>query len=333
MIATHKPTQSHKTYNEAVILLNMGGPNTIFEVELFLKNMFNDSHILMIKNSIVRKIVASMIVNSRLEIAKKNYELIGSKSPITELTFELIKKLQELDSARYYTYAMRYTPPFSDAVIGELREKNITKITLFSMYPQYSYTTMLSSLRDFLSALKKQNYNPEIKVVESYADDSGFVESCVEKIEETKQNFSDFVLILSAHSIPYKLLSLGDPYKDEVEKSAESIKNALRAKNIHFKDIVISYQSKIGPIKWLTPSTIDIIKKYKDSKLMLYPIAFSIDNLETRYELDIEDRKLATNLGVKDYVLCSCPNQSTTFAKAIINLVNFKGKSITDAKI
>lgn len=315
------------------MLLNMGGPNNILEVEMFLRNMFNDPHILMIKNAFMRKIAANMIVSSRLEFAKRNYHLIGSKSPIVELTFKLIQKLQALDSTRFYTYAMRYTPPFSHSVVEELRAKNISKITLFSMYPQYSFTTILSSLRDFLGAMKAQDYAPEVKVIDSYPTESGFIESCVERILEANVDFKDFVLVLSAHSIPFKLLALGDPYKSEVEASAKAIKDALLAKGVEFKKIIISYQSKVGPIKWLSPSTIDMIRKYKDSKLLIYPIAFSIDNAETIYELDIQNRRIAENLGVKDYALCRCFNDLDLFAKTIIHLVSHKGKALNEARI
>lgn len=322
-----------KNPKEAVVLLNMGGPNNLFEVEVFLKNMFNDPLILTIKNSFIRKMVASMIVNSRIKIATNNYKHIGSKSPIVELTFNLIKKLQELDSMRFYTYAMRYTPPFSDFVIKELKEKNIDKITLFSMYPQYSNTTTLSSVRDFLQAAQRENYNPDIKIVENYPTDEGYINSCVEQIKKTNEDFSDFILFLSAHSIPKSMIDAGDLYEKEIKQSIEALKSALINNNIYFKEIQLTYQSKIGPIKWLEPNTIDMIKKYKNHNLMIFPIAFSIDNSETYYELEIENRHLAQTLGVKKYVVCKCLNDSTTFAKAIINLINLKGKNINEAKI
>ncbi len=323
-------------HDEAVVLLNMGGPNNLYEVELFLKNMFNDPLILSIKNNFIRKMVANMITNSRLETAKQNYKHIGSKSPLVELTFSLIQKLQELDSGRFYTYAMRYTPPFADMVIKELIDKNIKKITLFTMYPQYSRTTTLSSVRDFMNNVEKLNYKAEIKIVEDYPTDSGFIESCVEQIKEklTQHSLdsSEFILLLSAHSIPQSVINAGDPYQDDVEKTADSIKSALQNANLYFKNIQISYQSKLGPIKWLEPSTVDSIKRYKNEKIIIYPL-FSIDNLETDFELEIENRKLADSLGVRKYIVCKCPNNSTTFAKAIVNLINTKGKSINEAKM
>ncbi len=330
---TNNQKENQKVYKEAVVLLNMGGPNNLFEVEMFLKNMFNDPLILTIKNNFIRKMVASIITNKRLEVTKSNYKHIGDKSPLVELTFNLTKTLSVLDDSRFYTYAMRYTPPFSDLVIKELQEKNISKVILFSMYPHYSNTTTLSSIRDFLRAAKECNFNASIEVVENYPADSGFIESCIEKIKETKQNFSDFVLFLSAHSIPQKMIEQGDLYQREIEESAKALKEALIAQNIHFKDVIITYQSKLGPIKWLSPSTRDMIKKYRNENIMIYPLAFSIDNSETTYELEIENRGFAEGLGVSNYVICKCPNYSSTFAKAIINLIQTRRKDINEAKI
>lgn len=324
-------------YNEAVVLLNMGGPNSLYEVEVFLRNMFNDPLILRIKSKLIQKMVASMIINSRVEKVKSNYKHIGSKSPLVELTFALTQTLQELDSSRFYTYAMRYTPPFASLVAKDLQERGITKITLFTMYPQYSTTTTLSSVRDFMKALDEISYKAEVNIVENYPDDSGYIKSCVERIIEAKESFiegesfKDFILLLSTHSIPKSIVDSGDIYENEVHISANALKEELKRQNIAFKDIIISYQSKLGPTKWLEPSTTDMIKKYKKEKILIYPLAFSIDNYETIFELDIENRKLAKELGVERYIVCKCPNSSKSFAKAIIDLINLKGKSINEA--
>lgn len=324
---------------EAVVLLNMGGPNSLFEVELFLKNMFADPLILRIKSNLLRKFVGGMIINSRADKVRENFKTIGGKSPLAELTYTLTQKLSEIDNSRFYTYAMRYTPPFAKNVVADLQNRGIEKITLFSMYPQYSTTTTLSAVRDFLGALKAIDYNPKLEIVESYADDSEFIKACVEKIKEAKnnfaldENFSEFVLLLSTHSIPQTVVDSGDIYESEVKKSTEALKEALKAQNIHFKDIAICYQSKLGPVKWLSPSTRDLIKKYKDEKLIIYPLAFTIDNYETNFELEIDNRALADELGVPKYIVCKCPNFSLTFAKAIVSLVLKRRKDINEANL
>ena len=324
---------THANPSEAVVLLNMGGPNNLFEVETFLKNMFNDPLILTIKNPFIRKFTANMIVNSRLEFAQNIYKRIGSKSPLVELTFDLTKVLQDLDKSRFYTYAMRYTPPYSDSVIRDLMERNITKVTLFSMYPQFSTTTILSSMREFMRCVKELGYEAEINVVQDYPTHSGFIESCIEKIKEHDIDYSDYVLLLSAHSIPKRTSDNGDPYESKIKQSAAALEEGLKKHGICFKKIVICYQSKMGPVKWLEPTTTDMMSKHKDSSIMIYPIAFSIDNSETVYELEIENRALANRLGITDYIVCKCLNSSSTFARAIIDLVNLEGRSIYEANI
>lgn len=324
---------------EAVVLLNMGGANNLFEVELFLKNMFADPLILRIKSDFMRKIVANMIINGRVDKLKANYTAIGSKSPLVEITYNLTKILGEVDNSRFYTYAMRYTPPYAKNVVADLKERGIDKITLFTMYPQYSTTTTLSSVRDFLSALKENNYAPKVEIVENYADDLAFVKCCVERIKEAQSNFSsdesfsDFILLLSTHSIPKSVADSGDIYESEVAKSMEAIKSELQRQDIYFKDIVICYQSKVGPTKWLSPSTIDTIKKHRNEKLLIYPLAFTIDNYETEFELEIDNRKLADSFGVPKYIICKCPNATTNFAKAVVEIMLRRRKDINEAHI
>lgn len=331
--------KSTKETKEAVVLLNMGGANSLFEVELFLRNMFADPLILRIKNSFIRKIVANIIINARLDKLKANYQAIGSKSPLVEITYNLTQTLSKIDNSRFYTYAMRYTPPYARNVVADLKERGIQKITLFSMYPQYSTTTTLSSVRDFMCALKECDFAPKVEIVESYANDLGYVKSCVERVKEVQSNFSsdekfsDFVLLLSTHSIPQSVADSGDIYESEVQKSAEAIKNELNAQGIAFKDIVICYQSKVGPIKWLGPSTIDMIKKHRREKLVIYPLAFTIDNYETEFELEIDNRALADSLGVPKYIVCKCPNATISFANAIVGLILRKKKDINEASI
>ena len=332
--------ESHiESPKEAVVLLNMGGANNLFEVELFLKNMFADPLILRIKSDFMRKMVANMIINGRVDKLKANYTAIGSKSPLVEITYNLTKILGEVDNSRFYTYAMRYTPPYAKNVVADLKERGIDKIILFTMYPQYSTTTTLSSVRDFLNALKENNYAPKVEIIENYADDLAFVKCCVERIKEAQSNFddnesfSDFVLLLSTHSIPQSVVDSGDIYESEVAKSAEAIKAELIEQGICFKDIVICYQSKVGPTKWLSPSTIDTIKKYRNEKLIIYPLAFTIDNYETEFELEIDNRKLADSLGVPKYIVCKCPNATRNFAKAIVEIMLRKKKDINEAHI
>lgn len=313
-----------KHYKEAVILLNMGGPKDVGEVETFLKNMFNDFNILSIKNALIRKLVSKMIVRKIVHNVKKHYSFIGGKSPIIEYTEKLVAKLQSMDKSRLYTYAMNYTPPFAKDIIKKLKENNIENITLFSMYPQYSTTTTKSSIESVMKAIKKLKYNPKIKTVKRYYNDELYNKSVIESIKETlkDKNEKEYVLILSAHSVPKTVIEKGDTYQKECEDNLEILKNYLEKEGIIFKNIVLSYQSKIGPHKWLEPSTLETIELYKNDKIIIYPIAFTVDNSETAYELEIEYKNIALNeKKIKDFLICKCANDRESFAKSIIKLI------------
>ncbi|WP_275050991.1 ferrochelatase [Helicobacter jaachi] len=308
---------------QAVVLLNMGAPNSLFEVEIFLKNMFNDPFILGIKNNFLRKMLASFITNSRLEEAKKNYAQIGGKSPLMTHTVNLVKKLNALDSKRHYTFAMRYTPPFAYDVLDELQKNGTDSIILFSLYPQFSYTTIHSSILDAKDALQKLQFNPTLQEFSSYHTHTDYIECIVKSIKETlgTSNASDFVLLLSSHSLPQSRIDAGDPYQKHCKATAKALESALLAQNICFKEIALCYQSKIGRMKWLEPSTAQSIKKYKNEKIILFPLSFTLDNSETDFELSILYKNLAKQLNVPEYRVCKCFNDSEHFAQSIINII------------
>ena len=310
-----------------VLLLNMGGPTDIYGVESFLRNIFNDPLLLPIKNSIIRKLVGNLIVSKRLEIAKQNYKAIGGSSPMAAYTFSLTQKLNSLDSTRLYSYAMRYAAPFAKEALLEFQAKGINDIVLFSMYPQYSSTTIFSSLNDVYQNLKNiKDYKPRVRVIEQFYEYEPFYELIVDEIEKTLEsaNSKDFILILSAHSLPQSIVDKGDPYVDQCQKGKEIIQKICAKRGLEFSAIKLAYQSKVGPMKWIEPSTKQSIIESKDKNIIIYPLAFSIDNSETIYELGIQYAKLAKDLGISDYRVCACMNDSSAFAKMIIELIEAK---------
>lgn len=307
---------------QALVLLNMGGPNNLDEVPVFLKNMFNDPNILSIPNPI-RKFVAFMIVSARRNAAKSNYEAIGGKSPLPEITQRLVNKLQEKLPNLYVTCAMNYTPPFATEAIEALKNKNIQHIILFSMFPQYSTTTIKSSLEDFQKRCKKLDYSPEITVIDRYADHAAYNDALIASVQETlgDSDASEFELIFSAHGLPVKVIEKGDPYQKELEAQMEILKAKLGEKNLHFKDVHLAYQSKVGPMKWLEPSLEQKLESLQSKKVIIYPIAFTIDNSETDFELSIEYKELADEHGFEEYRVCKCLNDSDAFCQVIGELI------------
>jgi len=308
--------------SKALLLLNMGGPNSIEEVELFLKNMFADKHILTM-NPYFRKLIAYIIISKRLEDVKENYGLLGGKSPLPELTEKLITKLKgRLDMPVYA--AMRYVPPFADEALKVCQEKGVEELILFPMYPQYSTTTTLSSVEDVEMRCEALGYRPKIRVIDPYYDDYDYIEASVEKIIQAMEGKEsrEYDLLLSAHGLPLSIIKAGDPYQNQVEGNASAIKTYLAAKGIEFHDIKLVYQSKVGSSAWLEPNLVDVLRNPRHRKVLIFPLAFTLDNSETVFELDIEHREIAEKLKYEEYLVAECMNESDSFVDLIVKRVN-----------
>ncbi len=306
---------------KALVLLNMGGPNSLDEVELFLTNMFHDKNIITTKSNTLRSLISFMIVSTRKYEAQANYKKLGGKSPIVTYTKQLIEKLQLELKDTYVTYAMRYTPPFASDVVKKLKEKNIQEVLLLPLYPQYSTTTTKSSLEDFMEVVAPLNI--EVKSIKRFYKNRLYNELLVEKIEEQlkEKNSKEYELIFSAHSLPEKIVNKGDTYQKEIISHVALLKDILNEKGVYFKDIHIAYQSKLGPVKWLDPSLEEMLKALRSKKTIISPISFTLDNSETEYELSMEYKELADKLGFDDYLVAKCPNDSDKFIDVIKELV------------
>ena len=308
--------------SQALLLLNMGGPNNVEEVELFLRNMFADENIL-VMNPYLRKFVATIIINKRLDDVKENYKLLGGKSPLPALTEELIKKLDALLDMPVYA-AMRYVPPFADIALEKCKEEGVDELILFPMYPQYSTTTTYSSLEDIEQRCAVLGYDPKITLIDPYYDDYDYIEASVEKIVEAMEgkDTHDYDLLLSAHGLPVSIIQAGDPYQNQVEGNASAIRMYLHERGIKFNNIKLVYQSKVGSSDWLEPNLVDVLRNPRHRKVVIFPLAFTLDNSETIFELDIEHREIADKIKYDDYIVASCMNSSEKFVNLIVDRVS-----------
>ncbi len=305
-------------YKKALVLLNMGGPRNKEELEMFLRNMFNDKNILTMKSDLLRSMIASLIVFSRKNSAWENYAAIGGKSPINELTQQLIDKLQKSLPDIYVTQAMRYTPPFAAKCVEQIKQKGIKEVILLPLYPQYSTTTTKSSVEDF-EAIAKEAFS--IRVIDPFYKNDTYNSAIIDEICSKVDNPHEYNLIFSAHGLPQKIVNAGDPYEKQVNEHVEILKNKLLDLNVQFQSVNLAYQSKVGPLKWLEPSLESSLEQFENKKVLIYPIAFIIDNSETHYELGIEYKEVAHDLKIKEYKVCSCVNDSEKFIKAIKELL------------
>ncbi|KKB96187.1 Ferrochelatase [Candidatus Arcanobacter lacustris] len=312
----------------AVILFNLGGPSDIDHVEGFLFNLFNDKNIITLPNPF-RWLLAKLISSTRSNKSKKLYQQMGGSSPILKNTQDqaeaLAIKLKEIDPDNQYEImiSMRYSKPFSDDLRESIDKFKPDEIILLPLYPQYSTTTTKSSFEDFIPKFKDEF---KIKSVCCYPLEENYIKSHQEKIRksylENNLKGKDVVILFSAHSIPQKCVDNGDPYQWQIEATVRAIMRDLNLEVSH----KICYQSRVGRLKWLEPSTDSEIKNNKDKSMMIVPIAFVSDHLETLVELDIDYKLLANDYGVKDYCRVSAlgieDNFIKSLAKSTIDSVN-----------
>ncbi|MDA3908310.1 MAG: ferrochelatase [Sulfurimonas sp.] len=305
---------------EAVILLNMGGPNNLEEVEMFLKNMFADKNILTMKSDLLRKFIGGMITFTRTESSQDIYRQLGGKSPIVGHTKNLVSKLQtRLGEDVIVDFVMRYTPPFANEVIEKINKEEVEKIYLIPLYPHYSTTTTKSSLEDFEESYHDIGEDAILVETKHFFENKTYNKAIIERIKEqvSETKYEDYDIIFSAHGLPQKIIDAGDVYQRHVEKHVGILKQMLQDEKMNFHETHIAYQSKVGPMEWLKPSLEDKLKTVRNRGVIIFPIAFTIDNSETDFELDIEYREIAEELGFKEYRVCRCPNDSELFVDTL----------------
>jgi len=310
---------------KALVLLNMGGPNNLDEVKLFLSNMFNDKNIITVKSSLLRRFIALMITTSRTKKAQANYAKLGGKSPLVGYTKKLVDKLQHALPSLHVNFAMRYTPPFCEGVIRELQEKGIEEVILLPLYPHYSSTTTKSSVEDFRDVAHTLGYTGKISVIDRFYEDESYNQLLVKKIKEAlgENDPTQMELIFSAHSLPQKIIANGDPYEREITLHVKLLEKLLETSKLHFKAIHLAYQSKLGPVKWLEPSLEDKLTSLTNKNALIVPISFTIDNSETEFELSMEYAEVAHKLGFERYIVAKCPNDDEAFVACIKHLIAY----------
>jgi ferrochelatase len=301
----------------------MGGPNNLDEVEMFLKNMFNDKNILTMKSDLLRKMIGGLIVFNRTESSQEIYRQLGGKSPIVGHTKNLVKKLQDrLGETVIVDFVMRYTPPFASEVIDRLNKEDISKIYLIPLYPQQSTTTTKSSLEDFEEQYHISRGDAILVEIKHFFENHTYNKAIINSIKNSvgDDKYENFDIIFSAHGLPQKIVDAGDVYQKHVTRHVDILKNMLNEESMNFHEVHLAYQSKVGPMEWLKPSLDDKLKTVRNKGVVIFPIAFTIDNSETDFELEVEYREIAEKLGFKEYRVCKCPNDSQEFVEALVEI-------------
>ena len=310
---------------KAIILFNLGGPDKLENVEPFLFNLFNDPAILDLP-TFLRYPLAKLISNRRAPVAKKIYAELGGSSPILKLTREQsdaleikLNQTQEEDEYKCFIIMRCWNPRAKD-VIKDVQLYGPDEVVLMPLYPQYSAATSGSSIKEWKDVCRKNNYHVKTSTICCYPTDQNFINAHTKEIIKKIKDLKNFKLIFSAHGLPEKNIKKGDPYQWQVEQSVKKIVESLNDKNL---DWILSYQSRVGPLKWIGPSTETII--IENSKIgkhiVLVPIAFVSEHSETLVELDIEYKEIADANGCKNYTRVPALGINEDFIKAMSELI------------
>jgi ferrochelatase len=312
-----------------VLIFNLGGPETLADVKPFLYRLFSDPEIIHIKWSPLRKAVAYAIATLRRKTSEGYYSQIGGGSPLRRLTEEQARSLEEELRRRgrdAETFVGMCTwRPFLDEAVERIENANLDSLVILPLFPHYSVTTtgsgfaVLRRLIDAHPVFRKL----DVQWICSWPDHPAYIESFVQSIQRELAKWTNpgqVHLLFSAHSIPESYVRNGDPYLEQTKTSVELIMDQLGRRNPY----QLAFQSKIGPVKWLQPFTNDVIlqlgKEGVDDVLVV-PISFVSEHIETLYELDILYKKVAAEAGVENFRRVPALNSDPAFIRALADIV------------
>ena len=308
----------------AIVLFNLGGPDSLNAVKPFLFNLFSDKAIIRLPQPL-RYLVAKLISTKRDPVAQAIYAQMGGASPILPNTQKQAQALEKTlsDHETKCFIAMRYWHPFTDETVKRVQDFAPDQILLLPLYPQFSTTTTASSLQTWHSAAKNAGLATPVKTVCCYPDEVGFIGAMATRIRKAydeAKSHGNPRLLFSAHGLPEKIVKAGDPYQWQCEQTAKELIAAL---NIPDLDAVTCYQSRVGPMQWITPSTDTVILETAREKrpIVVAPIAFVSDHSETLVEIDMEYRHLAMHNGAPYFSYTGVVGDDAGFIEGLARLV------------
>jgi ferrochelatase len=315
-----------------VVLFNLGGPLSNEDIEEFLFNLFMDPFIIEIPlRGFLRRGVARFIAKRRADKTAHYYEVMGGKSPQYELTMKQASALERSLSERFDVkvyVGMRYFKPTIKDVYRVLLKDGIENVILLPLYPHYSKTTTLSSFAEWNEVTKNLNGRMKVLQIESYHDYPLYIDAVAERIVEALSRFLSGVrntvhILFSAHGVPERVIKRGDPYQRQIIETVDLV--SRRFVNPHS----LAYQSRVGPVRWLGPATLDEIKRLAADEvknLLVVPISFVSEHSETLYEVNHLFRNEAKQAGIEHFEMMAALNDSPKFIEALSELVSDKVK-------
>jgi len=313
-----------------VLLLNLGGPEQLSDVRPFLYNLFSDPEIIRIPIAALQKPLAWIISTSRAKKSQANYQKIGGGSPLRRITEEQARALEtqlrvQGEDARVYI-GMRYWHPFTEEALAQIEKDDIEQLVILPLYPQFSISTSGSSFRliEKIWSENPQLKPPQYTVIADWYKEPGYLQAMTELIAteiDKCPNPDRAHVFFSAHGVPVSYVEeAGDPYQSEIEECTELIMKTLGRQN----DRSLAYQSKVGPIEWLKPYTEDAIVELAAkgvTELVVVPISFVSEHIETLEEIDIEYREIAEEAGIHTFNRVPALDTNPIFIQTLVDLV------------
>ena len=310
----------------ALILLNMGGPDSLDAIEPFLYNLFSDRELIQLPlGALLQKPFARLISHFRSKKVRESYAYIGGASPLLEWTQRQAAGIAAcLGEAVRPFVVMRYSKPFASEVLAQLKTEGIRQAIVLSMYPHYTGATTGSSVGDFKRQVARIYPELEYRLIEEWHDWPGYIAALANRVCEGLDNFHELMrddvrILFSAHALPQKFIDRGDPYQEQVERTAWEVMQQVGDYRWS-----IAYQSRSGPVRWMTPGTDDEIIRLGsegEKSLLMVPISFVSDHIETLEEIDLQYRLLAEQHGIPHFFRAPSLNDHEDFLDGMAELV------------
>ncbi len=307
----------------AVLLLQMGGPDSLDSVEPFLRNLFSDRDMIRLGPLFLQPALARWIARRRAPKVEAHYERIGGKSPIRELTEAQAAALEARLGGDFHCFtAMRYWRPSIIEALAAVRRAGISRIVALPLYPQYSRATTGSSFKELQRILSLAGVEFRVSCIESFHDHPLFIEALAGTIAEGFGSFPPeeaATILFSAHSLPVSFIESGDPYLSQVKETVR-----LAMERFPGRKHELAFQSKAGPVKWLEPSTEETISRLAENgcrNILVVPVSFVSDHIETLYEIDIAYAALARENGITHFRRAPALNTNPLFIECLAELV------------
>lgn len=310
-----------------LVVLNMGGPDSLRAVRPFLYQLFSDRELIRLPaGALLQKPFAALISTLRAPKVRLNYAQIGGKSPQLMWTNRQVEGVASLlgDNVRPYV-AMRYWAPRADEAVKKMRADGIEQAVALSLYPHYTGATTGSSLNDFARAVKRHHPRLRYSVIREWYDWPAYLDALANRVREGLSMFHEMVrdevtILFSAHALPQKFIDRGDPYLEHVQATVKGV----MARVGEGQPWSLAFQSRSGPVQWMEPDTVDEIDRLASEKVpgvLIVPVSFVSDHVETLQEIDFEYRMHAEKVGVPRFERAPSLNDNPDFTKALAGLV------------